>query len=338
MRVIGGVIAFVLLLAVVALFAFHRFGRAGTEAAAATMQERAVEVHGDQRTFSVCLPGSYAPGRNYPIVVLLHGGGIGSGHLIAMQTGICDYVERDQFIAVLPNAQFGHWNDGRASTASSGDDVAFLRAAVRTVASEFGADPSRAFIAGISNGGMMALRMACEATDTFRAYAAVVANLPEELSARCRPSKPVPALFILSRDDPGMPWAGGQLGAGMQLGGGPRPALAAGGRVLSGPDTVNVFAQVNGCAEATVTRLPDRAKDGTSVRLHTYRCSRSPVVLYELRGAGHGWPGSRVERPARFTQMFGIVSQDIDATEVIVDFFKQNGLAAPRSWARPGRG
>ena len=75
-----------------------------------------------------------------------------------------------------------------------------------------------------------------------------------------------------------------------------------------------------------VTDLPDRINDGTTVRVHTYRCSRSPVVLYEIQGGGHGWPGSRIERGARLNQLFGVVSQEINATEVMLDFFKRNGL------------
>lgn len=329
MRVIGVIVAFglvCLLLAVVALLALPRVGAARPQPVAPGLQDGAIEVAGSERTFSICLPPSFRPGRRYPIVVMLHGGGMGSGSMIALQTGVCEHIERDQFVAVFPNALGRHWIDGRSTTGSGGEDVAFLKALVGHVAERYGGDPARAYVAGLSNGGMMALRMACEATATFRAYVAVVANLPEGLSARCRPSRPVPILFILSRDDPGMPWAGGELGGGRVPGLPAGRRIGAGGRVMSGPDTVGFFAGVNGCSGETVTDLPDRVNDGTTVRVHTYRCGKSPVVLYEIHGGGHGWPGSRVERGPRLAQRFGVISQEIDATQVMLDFFKKNGL------------
>lgn len=330
MRVIGGIVVyalFCLILAIVALLVIFRFGPGRTEAVAAPgMQDSSLEVEGAYRTFSICLPNSFKQGKRYPIVVMLHGGGFGSGQMLARQTGACDYVDRHQFIAVFPNAEGRHWNDGRSTTAMNGNDVLFLKALVAHVGYVYGGDPTRAFVAGISNGGMMALRMACQATDLFRAYVAVVANLPEELSARCRPSRPVPVLFILSRDDPGMPWNGGELGGGHLLGPAARQHIGAGGRVMSAPDTVSFFAGINGCSGESVLDLPDRAHDGTSVRVHTLRCSGSPVVLYEIQGGGHGWPGSRFERGPRLNQLFGVVSREIDATEVMVDFFRKNGL------------
>ena len=318
MRVIGGIIAFFLLcLAAVALLVVARSGRAGAQAYAPTLQQGTLAVQGVPRTFDICLPGSFAAGKRYPIVVMLHGGALGSASNVAMLTRLCDYTDRDQFIAVFPNAEGPQWNDGRSTTAWFGNDVAFLNALVGHVVETYGGDRSRAFVAGISNGGMMALRMLCESTGTFRAYAAVVANLPEELAQRCRPSRPAPVLFILSRDDPAMPWAGGEIFHGH---------LGAGGRVLPGPDTVRFFADVNGCSGERVTQLPDRAHDGMSVQLHTFQCGSNPVVLYEIQGGGHGWPGSHVERGPMLTRLLGAVSQDIDATALALDFFKRNGM------------
>jgi polyhydroxybutyrate depolymerase len=325
MRVVGGIIAFVLVcLAAVALFVVARSGRADAQAYAPTLRQGSLVVQGVPRTFDICLPNSAGAGRRYPIVFMLHGGVVGSGTNIAAVTRLCDFTNRDQFIAVFPNAEGPQWNDGRSTTAWFGNDVAFLNALVGHVAESYGGDRERAFVAGISNGGMMALRMLCESTTTFRAYAAVVANMPEELAQRCRPSRPTPVLFILSRDDPAMPYAGGELFHGHLFGNGRE--MGAGGRVLSGPDTVRFFAGVNGCSDERVTQLPDRGHDGMSVQMHTFQCGRSPVVLYEIQGGGHGWPGSHVERGPLVMRLLGPVSQDIDATAVMIDFFRRQGM------------
>jgi polyhydroxybutyrate depolymerase len=303
-----------LLLLIITSLAILRVIHARGEAPVATPPEGTIMVAGVPRTFSLCLPRSVEPGRRYPIIVLLHGGGFQSGPMVARQTGLCDYVDRDHFIAAFPDAEDHQWNDGRSTTAGHGADVAFLNALVDHIATRHGGDRNRAFVAGVSNGGMMTMRMACESSETFRAYMAVVANLPADLGPDCRPSRAVPILIIQSRDDPLMPWAGGEL------------PFAAKGRVFSAPETVSFFAQINGCSGESVTPLPDRVHDGTAVKLHTFRCSRSPVVLYEIFGGGHAWPGLRVTPGPFIAHLVGTVSHQIDATEVMIDFFKANGL------------
>jgi pimeloyl-ACP methyl ester carboxylesterase len=49
------------------------------------------------------------------------------------------------------------------------DDVAYLRAVIRDVSARHAVDPRRVFIVGHSNGGFMAHRMACEASDLVAA-------------------------------------------------------------------------------------------------------------------------------------------------------------------------
>ena len=49
------------------------------------------------------------------------------------------------------------------------DDVAFLTLLVADVAKAYAVDPNRVYAAGHSNGGIMALRLACEASDVFAA-------------------------------------------------------------------------------------------------------------------------------------------------------------------------
>jgi polyhydroxybutyrate depolymerase len=75
-------------------------------------------------------------------------------------------------ILVYPAGQDGYWNAGACCGATRADDVAFLTAVVRQVlAGQPGADPSRVFLAGYSNGGRMAYRMACERPRLFTAVA-----------------------------------------------------------------------------------------------------------------------------------------------------------------------
>src|SRR5579863_4782290 len=128
---------------------------------AAVSSRDSIVVQGQQRTFIAYVPDDRAGAAKLPIVIVLHGG-LGSGRRVADQTRLMNYVDRDKFVAVFPDGKDGHWNDGRSTTSSGPDDVAFLRQLISAIAEKSAGDPSRVFIAGISNGGMMAQRMACE--------------------------------------------------------------------------------------------------------------------------------------------------------------------------------
>lgn len=71
---------------------------------------------------------------------------------------------------------------------------------------------------------------------------------------------------------------------------------------------------------------PDRdPKDGTRVRRETYGpCNHeTEVLLYAIEGGGHTWPGGDQYFPAR---IIGRTSGDIDANEVVWNFFKRHTL------------
>ena len=102
----------------------------------------------------------------------------------------------------------GHWNDCRKAASYSArlrdvDDVAFLRALVARLAQEYRVDPQRVYVAGYSNGGQMAFRLAAEAPGLPAAIAAVAASLPTTGNDACRPvERPTAALLINGTRDP----------------------------------------------------------------------------------------------------------------------------------------
>jgi polyhydroxybutyrate depolymerase len=164
----------------------------------------------------------------------------------------------------------------------------------------------------------MVQRLACEASDAFAGFAAVVANMPAGLSGKCRPARQAPFLFIYGTDDPIMPPGGGDIRAGRRQG--------AGGRVISAADTVEFWANVHGCSGESDQEMPDRVDDGTSVRVRSFQGCGSPVLVYEVKGGGHSWPGGAAPRRAMMRRLIGNTSQEINATAAIVSFFKQFGL------------
>ncbi|MGE4012687.1 MAG: PHB depolymerase family esterase, partial [Alphaproteobacteria bacterium] len=192
------------------------------------------------------------------------------------------------------------------------DDVKFIKTLVDVVDRQHATvDYTRIYAIGISNGGMMTLRLACEAPDRFRAVAAFTANLPEPVPPLCRAAVAVGVLMMNGTADPLVPYDGGQVRFG-------RRTL---GAVISTDATMALFARRNGCtAQPSTTDLPDvdPADQTRVVRLEWTGC-RAPVVLYRIDGGGHTWPG-RAQYLPQF--MVGKVSRDIDGTEVAWAFLK----------------
>src|SRR5581483_11689868 len=109
-------------------------------------------------------------------------------------------ASRENFAVAYPRGTNLWWNDGRLINGrgeTDSDDVGFVRALIADIdANVVRLDRRRLFATGISNGGFMSLRLACEASDLFTAIAAVGATMPAEMGARCRPAKPVAAMLI----------------------------------------------------------------------------------------------------------------------------------------------
>jgi polyhydroxybutyrate depolymerase len=287
-------------------------------------REEVVRVaHGGvERTSLVYTPRGHAADRPMPLVLVFHGG-FGSGARVAGRLGINEIAEREGFIAVYPDGIEAHWNDGRSTTAHGADDVGFVRALVEHLRAVRPVDEARIYATGLSNGGYFTQRLACETADEFAAFAPVMSSLPVTLRDRCDPGRPVPMLLIAGTDDPLVPWSGGALSQARRLGG-------YGGEVTSVAEALEFWRVHAGCAgPPEVEELEDRdPDDGTRVRRSRYAdCDAgTEVLLLGIQGGGHTWPGA-AER-ARVRRLVGPTSRDIDASEVIWEFFAAHRLGS----------
>lgn len=276
-----------------------------------------IVVDGRTRTYLLHVPNgyTYTSSNPYPFIAVFHGGG-GSGEKIAGQTDFTAKADREGFIAVFPDGIEHNWNDGRDTTDAykqGADDIKFVRTLIEHLNTKLSIDQNRIYATGVSNGGIFAQRLGCEMADVFAAIGPVVGPIATKLVPRCNPSRSISVVGIQGTADPAIPINGGEQGG---FGG-----LGDGGFVESADATMRLWAEKNGCSNTpTISELPQKVNDGTNVKKYSYTPCRNgtEIYYYIVEGMGHGWPPKRPQAP----RLAGPTSQNINATDVIWEFFK----------------
>ncbi len=264
---------------------------------------------GDLRNYWLVSPEGIDRAKPAPLLLVLHGSaGSGEDMMKVTQRGFERLADKEKFVLVYPDALERRWNDQGGMV----DDVGFLLTIVDKLVADGLVDKTRVYVTGISNGGMMAQRLACEQADRIAGIATVAGGLPEPLQATCKPTRPLPVLVIHGTEDPIVPWAGGAVAGFEDF-----------GKVLSARETAKFWAANNRCGDGGVIATePDRdPKDGTRVKMEVFAScpAGAAVKLAAIEGGGHTWPGGYQYLPERF---IGKTSQDVDANTLIWNFFK----------------
>jgi polyhydroxybutyrate depolymerase len=253
-----------------------------------------------------------------PLLFVLHGGGGSAGNMEWLTENAFERIaDRDGVLVVYPEGIGNSWNDGREdlraeATQRGIDDVGFLRALPAELAASYAVDRSRVYSTGISNGGFMSFRLPCDAADVFAAVAPVTANLSADIAPRCMPARPIPVAIVNGTEDPLVPWEGGQV----------RVLLQERGEVLSTMATLERWREIDDCGTVDTGPVIDNvADDETTLRRHVARCARgTEVLLYEIVGGGHTWPGGVQYLPEL---LVGRTSRELEGSEAIWEFLRQ---------------
>lgn len=161
----------------------------------------------EREAAQVYLPSQYTRDQNWPVIVLLHGY-LGSGPLIDYYFGLSEQTSKRGFILVVPNglknvrgARYWNASDGCCDFEHRGsDDVAYIRDLLDQVKATFSVDNTRIFVAGHSNGGFMAHRLACELPGTFKGIVSL-AGVAAADAKLCQTTTPVSVVQIHALDD-----------------------------------------------------------------------------------------------------------------------------------------
>jgi polyhydroxybutyrate depolymerase len=260
-----------------------------------------LRIDGVDRAYRVYVP-SDLPDEQVPLVVMLHGG-FGSAVQAENVYGWDAAADAGGFVVAYPDGLGRAWNAGGCcgqAAARNVDDVGFVSAVVQELARRLELDPDRVFVTGMSNGGIMAYRMACE-TELFAAVGVVSATMLVDCAAK----RPVSVLHIQGARDESIP-PDGSPGGGTQK--------------IDGPPLAEVLAYWRGvdrCGAPVTTPRADPLVTETAAR----DCEDGTAVVYvEIADAGHQWPGAP---SSELREELGgdPPSTRLDATAELAEFF-----------------
>jgi polyhydroxybutyrate depolymerase len=214
-------------------------------------------------------------------------------------------AEKAGYFLVFPEGLEASWNAGDCcggSAAKNVDDVGYLVALVGEVARQLCVDKKRVYATGMSNGGFMSHRLACEAANVFAAVAPVAGMLGIP-PATCKPSRPVPVLHFHGKADAIVPYEGGGI-----VGVHPFRSARA---------SFEAWAKIDGC-----TGPPTNTFSGTATTCETYaQCNGGvEVTLCSSTGATHCWPGVAT------CPFLGTPALDIVASDMMFKMFERYAL------------
>jgi len=260
-----------------------------------------LKVGGMDRVAHVHVPKGYDRTKASPVVLSFHGY-TSNGTQQNLLARMTDKADSANFIAVHPEGTGSSpsWNAGACcgdAATNAVDDVGFVSALIDELESKLCVDAHRVFATGMSNGGFLSHRLACELSSRIAAVAPVAGVLG---MATCTPTRPISVFHFHGTLDPLVPYDGStSMGFGSVL------------------QTMSGWATRNGCSatpretskkgDVTCTTY-DGCKDGAEVNLCT------------VTGGGHTWPGG-LPVPS-----LGYTTTDIVATDAMWDFFVKHPL------------
>jgi polyhydroxybutyrate depolymerase len=263
-------------------------GRDGRESVAARPPDRTLTltVKGQERRAIVVNAAADGPPR--PAVIVLHGG-MGNAEEMRAKSGFDAVAEAEGFMVVYAEGtSLGEgrhaWNTGflLRRQVQHADDIAYFDTLIDLLVREHGADPSRVFMTGGSNGGMMTFVYAVTRPERLAAVAPVVASM---FTFDAAPAVPLPILIISGAKDDEVPLDGGMSR---------NPLVRRGQQAPFKPleEVVRFWVKVNmSRAEAEV-----ETRGTVTTTIHAATAQGAATEFVVDSAGGHGWPGSRPRR------------------------------------------
>lgn len=273
-------------------------------------QNGSFTFEGIERTYVVHLPPDYNDSIPLPLIIAMHGG-FGSAANLENQSQLSAKSDEANIIVVYPEGVKGGalnirtWNAGWCcgfASSSNVNDVGFINALLDTLITDLAIDTNRIYATGMSNGGFMSYRLACELPNRIAAIAPVAASMS---LTECNPTRSVPVISFHSYQDSNVPYDGGQGSGPSRHHNSPQDSV------------LTAWSNLNSCTKGKDTLTSNM--DYTLLSWSNCDCN-TEILQYITEDGGHSWPGGNK------TQIGDPTSTVINANDKMWEFFQQHSL------------
>ena len=286
---------------------------AGVSATGTKSTSQFVTSDGRTRRYRTYVPTNLPTGQ-LPLLIALHGG-LGTSDQFEANSGFDNLAEANKFVVTYPDGisnqsdgtGFQTWNGGYCcgpAQTQNVDDVAFISSLIDTLVAQLPIDPKRVFIAGHSNGGILAYRLACELSEKI---AAIGLQAGSNVVQGCAPSRAVSVLHIHGSADTNMPIGGGR-GTGLST-----------TVFVSAQAAIDAMVAANGCSTSY-----ESSKSVTDSNVTAKTWTRSGTSIHvrfvTVATATHAWMGHAAQSESSLTYV-GNPYLNFDSSRAIWSFF-----------------
>jgi len=262
-----------------------------------------LDVDGSDRTFEYRLPDDAST-----MVIALHGGGDKVSTFEDYSKLTAEVNSTQRFGVVYPEGINKHWNDGRAEDGSDADDVGFIDEIITYYKNR---SYDKFYIVGMSNGGVMAQRAACELSTKISGIAVVAATQTTVLESACPDTRPLPAMFVFGSEDTAFLDNGDIVN--------PLVPSQLRGTHIGITATLDYWQRRNICYNGLIKDTTLNSEDDhTSIDLYNTGLCSANVRYYDVIGGGHRWPDPD---STAWIPSIGYASHEISTAKEIVNFF-----------------
>jgi polyhydroxybutyrate depolymerase len=243
--------------------------------------------HHQRRSYYLHWPFGYPAQlqQRIPLLIFLHGGGVPASSAM-QETKLHEFADRDGFCVVFPQMltterkEYQTWNLGRCCGEAHEDhvdDIGFIRTLLDHLKSEYPIDPQRIYIAGMSNGGMLAIRLGILLSKDIAAVASIHGAMFGDESW---PDQPISIMMMQGTGDHLIPYLGGPSKS-------KNHQYAMDGFFLSVFDVLKFWGKSNRCQDPVAVFY-----EGDMEKLSYQNCAdKVDTVLYLIHGGFHAWSG-----------------------------------------------
>ncbi|WP_299697884.1 hypothetical protein [Hydrocarboniphaga sp.] len=186
--------------------------------------------------------------------------------------------------------------------------VAFLSGVISDAKTRFGTGEIPVYMAGLSNGGTMAMEFGCRAADVISSILVTAADLGVGQLSSCAPSRPIGTVLVHGTSDLLTPYNG-------------VPMINA-----SVPAIHAYFETLDACSAADSSVTLPTSLDDLNVRIgFSAPCAQNRRhYLVTVDGGGHNWPGGASDQSALAAiGLLGPHTRNFDATLQGYDLLRQ---------------